>query len=566
MRVSRQTLRHSIATVVTAWLLGSLPICVLAARPSTNPSRVKKPATDRSTGAPRVDAGADWGAAGNDADRPDWRDAGVAQVQLSRGTPLTFAPTTRPVAVAGDELWDLAAGRPVTKLRGIQYDDRSMRALSGDGTVFALVLPIDASGPERKPPEIAIWSTTTGEPLTRVRSTANTGRIDLLSVTPRVLLACPWHEAGTLIETWDVKTGKPLRRFKTPARISHDNAAASPDARFVAVQNSNAIIVLDINAGRQVAQLKQPQAIRDLGTDLLIGGDPAEAAGLKAEARSAVFWSAEGLAFSPDGKELAGLFSKAGDDRLVIWDVKGNVVQEAWVPGRRFSIGGPAVEWVPDRSGVLVSGRYLFSRKAGRVVWAFSPPDSSGHRFHFLDRNWLLVADDVYSDCTLAGLRVPWDRIDKSIEAMSSPETAAHVRPGAAVALKLEVGQVRSTQKDLMTDWFGRVLTTRLTRSGLRVDAASRCVLRVVYDEIPDGQQFKGRATFQFVVPNQAQPAWQATRELPFSGPDDLEKGAIHPVPISLVERENQVLIPYFLPAHPNLSPLPLLDADQVAE
>jgi hypothetical protein len=572
-----------------------LPVCALAARPSTKPSvpRAQQDAADNQNQSAQVEKGGetDWGTGGDGAaNDSDWREAGVAQVQLKGNTPLTFAPTTRPVAVVGDEFWDLVAGRPIMKLRGATYDTRALRALSGDGTLFATVLPRDPNAAGDQPAQIGVWLTTTGHQVSRVR--LNNSIVKLLCVTPRVLLACSWFEAGGLVETWDPITGRPLRRFKTQARIHEDNSAASPDGRFVAAVNDG-VIILDVASGRQVARLKSPKKVRDPYDDFVVNPKPVAAApapaeppakatpkpraGASAKANNAppalpkanvvspLSWSASGLCFSPDGKELAGLFTFVTAARIIVWDVKGNVLQEAWVPDGSFAMEGPALEWVPDRSGLLVYGRYLFSRSVGRVVWEIQPPDND-HRFHFLEKNWLMLADGARSNSTLAGVRVPWDRINKSLEAMSLPKTAAHVRPGVAVALKVEVGQLHSMDKQQMTEVLTRGFSAHFTRGGLRIDDTGRCVLRCTYEETVTDQRIIARVTFQLTAPKEKEPVWQTERNNMFIRAADAKPeepyGQLH----SLMEGEEQVLVPYFVPADKSLSPLPLIEQEEIAE
>ncbi|HVC98799.1 MAG TPA: hypothetical protein VND64_34360, partial [Pirellulales bacterium] len=79
----------------------------------------------------------------------------------------------------------------------------------------------------------------------------------------------------------------------------------------------------------------------------------------------------------------------------------------AWKPDLLYQ--GPPIEWLPDGSGWLLYGRYLFDRKSFRVVWKLH--STSDKRFRFLDQQTLAVVRGGRFGGKLVGIRIPWDSI-----------------------------------------------------------------------------------------------------------------------------------------------------------
>src|SRR5439155_16997881 len=103
--------------------------------------------------------------------------------------------------------------------------------------------------------------------------------------------------------------------------------------------------------------------------------------------------SCKGLAFSADGKALAGLYSTGLAGRLVLWDVAtGNVTADHHLPrdpqsaaSNGFGYQGRPLEWLPDGSGLLAYGQLLLDARSGAVVWTLPREQADANPRRALD-------------------------------------------------------------------------------------------------------------------------------------------------------------------------------------
>jgi hypothetical protein len=129
----------------------------------------------------------------------------------------------------------------------------------------------------------------------------------------------------------------------------------------------------------------------------------------------------QGLAFSGDGLELAGLFTAQGKSRIIVWEINhGLVVADHRFPGElkaqvknTFFYRGRILDWLPGRKGWLVYGQALVNRANGRLMGSI-PVDADdlwmGPR-KVIEPNHLLLVASAPKGRTVERIALPWPSI-----------------------------------------------------------------------------------------------------------------------------------------------------------
>jgi WD40 repeat protein len=190
----------------------------------------------------------------------------------------------------------------------------------------------------------------------------------------------PDSETTTTYQIWDLGTGKEL------AKWSHDLVF---DRRWATLSPGGNYLVMEHTQGRKGYFI----LFWDLATGQLAGR-------MEFQAPDEPWGQAGGLAFSPDGQELAMLWRLNKPDcwgRLMVFDVTTGKkvldhkldklipqIESLWHHG-----GTKSLQWIPDRSGWLLFGHLLIDRAQGTVLGKIPPePDTiSPLDRRFLDRD-----------------------------------------------------------------------------------------------------------------------------------------------------------------------------------
>jgi hypothetical protein len=137
-----------------------------------------------------------------------------------------------------------------------------------------------------------------------------------------------------------------VQHVTAPQFADVKHAALSPGGTYLALPTlDRKLQIFDLSSGKLAARGMLPQGNLE-------------------------FMSCQGLAFSPEGTELASLFRARGKSRLITWDVAaGKVVAD--LPFAKdlsfevkFALGykGRCLECLPGRSGWLVFGQLVVGR------------------------------------------------------------------------------------------------------------------------------------------------------------------------------------------------------------
>ncbi|MGL4463688.1 MAG: hypothetical protein ACRC1K_16160 [Planctomycetia bacterium] len=140
-------------------------------------------------------------------------------------------------------------------------------------------------------------------------------------------------------------------------------------------------------------------------------------------------------AFSPDGREIAGVFrfkDRPGKEVLVGWDLKtGRRVffhefSDAVRLDAAFDNESPDVQWFPDGKRLFLFGRCVFDRAVGGPVWTLgnTTPDGeiSGRETKVIAEDRIAAAVGDVDRLTLRTIPLPLDEIEKGTKAFSTKD------------------------------------------------------------------------------------------------------------------------------------------------
>ncbi len=258
---------------------------------------------------------------------------------------------------------------------------------------------------------------------------------------------------------WDAASGEVVSQFPMDG-ASKTEVAITPDGKHVASRAGNVIAVYELPRGKIVARMPPPRGV--------------------GEGKSAAF--AAGMEFSPDGTELAGYYRYGSTVRLVCWSSKAEVAFDQ--PNIRLRSEGSAfvgpLQWVPDKSGWLLDGRFLLDRESKRIVWEYENPTRFGALF--MDAETVMVNRVSHGDPELVRMKFPWDKIRQAMTAMEAGQDVL-LKPGGAVSLEVKTGTIRHGSPQQTQQELANVLTERLAADGLSVAPGQPIRLVVFYTE-----------------------------------------------------------------------------------
>ncbi|HEX4611951.1 MAG TPA: hypothetical protein VH092_27390, partial [Urbifossiella sp.] len=412
-------------------------------QPATKPPASPKWAPD-ATPFPAAGAGKKPGPA------PAWG-GDAATIPLKSADVVTFGPAGCPVAVVGQDVYDLKTFQAARKLPE-KYDRHSRTALSHDGRYFA----VTEKGRNLADTQTFVYATDTATKVLTVPPAAKGAYADVVAFYGSTHLLVGGRH-GPVIEVWEIAKGKKVGGLTSPNRqVREGEVAFTPDGSHFASIAGDKLVVTGTKSAKQA--LLTPPA----------GGGPLGARGVYA-------W-AKGLSFSPDGSELA-LFSTNPTPRLLVWNPKGKIAVDAAVPMPRWAGPNGTLEWLPDSSGWLVNG-FVFDRATQRVLVGTRVPLGAAATPHLLDQNRLIgVFGPFGARDDLRAVTIPWDRVRASVQAMEA-KADAYLAPDRPVALDIQLAGLRGDEAETRA-LLGKALTARLNRDGLSVAANAATTLRL---------------------------------------------------------------------------------------
>jgi hypothetical protein len=160
-------------------------------------------------------------------------------------------------------------------------------------------------------------------------------------------------------KVWKIKTHAFECVFGAPASPDPAQRAFSPGRRYIALATSD----------KKRIQL---YALSGDTQGALVGEAPLPVAG-----------ACLGLAFSPDGKSLAGLFKTGAATHLVVWDLATGKATAHHTFDKDpvenvAAFRGPAIDFLPKGGGWLLYGQALVDDQSGAVYWRIPVDGAEG--------------------------------------------------------------------------------------------------------------------------------------------------------------------------------------------
>lgn len=221
-----------------------------------------------------------------------------------------------------------------------------------------------------------------------------------------------------LFQVWDIQTGKAVCQFQVAAHPDAKARTFSPGRKYLAFphRDGKKVLVYDLTSGEPAGEAVSPA---DFG-----------------------FVHYRALAFSPDGKTLAGLAQAGAKAQFITWDVTTgqptvhDLDQDPQFQAQNaLGYDGLPLEWLPSGTALLAYGQLLLDAQTGKVIWTLPREalDSSPRRV-IAGRTLACVKGDNRAKALVLEA-LPKDRIDTAAQAVrEGKDPAATVLPPATPA------------------------------------------------------------------------------------------------------------------------------------
>ncbi|MDA1213029.1 MAG: WD40 repeat domain-containing protein, partial [Planctomycetota bacterium] len=243
------------------------------------------------------------------------------------------------------EIWNVRTGKKAGEITGIRLFSQQ-QALSPDGRYFAGL----ASPPQKA---ILVWDVEQKKPLGQLELGAESKPVRWLKFAGvNRLIVATFNEP---LMMWKIPSGELEPRIELIQHITENSVTYSPGGKYQALADAvtKVIVITDLDSGETAAQIQIPKA----------GSVPLQC---------------DGLAFSPDGTELAGFFTGIKESQLMSWDLHNGklLVQQIYEENLQQSVAtahshkGNRLEWFPDKSKWLLYGSVILDRTIPAPIWS----------------------------------------------------------------------------------------------------------------------------------------------------------------------------------------------------
>ena len=299
------------------------------------------------------------------------------------------------------EIWNLGTGEKVGTITGLGVETFD-GALSPDGKYFA-------ARAGRNGTTISVYNIEEKKALGDLEAERLLGGFTTVAIPkPNMVVAINSFGNGTAY-VWELPGGTKLRDI--PLGWNRTPVVFSPGGRYMAQSrrehSSEEIWIHELETGDVAGKLSMPSY--DIGWGL----------------------SVEGIAFSPDGKELAANVNGWSCAKVLIWNVAdGALVDHMTFPKKlkEFVPNAPReatpLTWFPGNKRLLAFEHAIVDRDMGTVIWQIpkSSVDFGGKRWA-LDESHVTVLDVSGNTGSVLVYELPEEKIKASAERLAKTAT-----------------------------------------------------------------------------------------------------------------------------------------------
>jgi WD40 repeat protein len=329
-------------------------------------------------------------------------------------TPGAFVAVSAPKMKNVYQVYDLRTMKPVGVPITITnpYDVFTVPRLAPDGKHLSARVKVGRDS------TIEVWSVETGKSVCKLPIEADKEikpKYNDLLGKGRLWIAkhkseFPRYTVMTMFQVYDIDTGKEISRFTNPL---------VPDGKW-----------FTFSAGQRYQWMEQTggwflHLVWDMNTGKMIGER-------EFQGQKDTWGIAAGMAFSPDGQEMAMLWQDKDRDRnksfgrLLCWETKtgkklfDHTLNAAWPQMAYLAVNGGtrSLQWWPERKGWLLFGHLLVDRDSGTVVHTVGKaPTFEGaiESRRFLDAYHITNVEGTF-DKQLKVIALPREKIEDAVK------------------------------------------------------------------------------------------------------------------------------------------------------
>ncbi|HWE94331.1 MAG TPA: hypothetical protein VG269_10230 [Tepidisphaeraceae bacterium] len=501
---------------------------------------------------------------------------------------ITFGRAGCPVIVCGTHVWNVRQGTIQAEMDG-KVDSNALVALSDDGKYFAAGI----RSANQEDTGVRIWSTETGAKIADIPGTPKR-YVDLMLFSRNKYLILGGRSTPDL-QVWDVAESKLIKTIDIKGhRVDRGKAAFSPDGELFVADIDDKLTLCKTATGKPVTIMSPPRHLADdnepaapiaspTAKPARVGGKSTPRTGLPRDPNNeAIFVYAwiQALSFSPDGKEIAAI-STHPTTRLIVWDTRGRLVfdEPLLLPSMPFWEHG--LQWLPDKSGWLVSG-YIIDRESKRAVVGIRNNSQLAARVCLWDSSHLIGAFPN-DPAQLQSYPIPWKEIRASIALMKDPN-ATLLGPAQPVSIRADLGGAVAGDAAHTASLIADALAQRLQRDGIKVVAGSDTTFHLRFSEAAGdtlpiferqspfdlrgrntGREIaerKGSLVIELTTKGDSTPLWRETLNATSgrSYREDINDASVRDTMLQALNYEiRHMAIPYFIPKDERKLALPVV-------
>ena len=231
---------------------------------------------------------------------------------------------------------------------------------------------------------VRVFDLRTGKPSAEVAGEFRIQKPVALSPDGRYLAGAAHGVRGSTAAVIDLKGGKVVHEFPAGRFNVEWLGFAGPDRLLVTARDRDTgVTVYDLKTGNpgKTLSIGRPagRVVSPGGAYLAVGSDAGvrvfrletgDEVGTLKPSEAAPGHSCQGLAFSPDGKQLAGLFGFT-DHKVSVWSLVDGKLARTVTPDKSGPRGGSdnKLEWAADGSAWLLFNEVVTDPETGKPLW-----------------------------------------------------------------------------------------------------------------------------------------------------------------------------------------------------